>query len=270
MANCNPHLPNATRGKPVAGYTAGRLQATQEAPAPFSISTEVGWPPVLFDRRRSQNRRLPGVDEFSLFPPHPPPLAPFSSIARALGPKSRAIGFARSLYKPAEGALAPFAPFPLLGWLEVCSSKSKSLEILPTRPSIKCSEDQASGVSCTRVPRLNSNSNMERFFSLASTSKKQDLVEDDKEEVDEERSRKYRKQDESYFYFGFISVNNEEHPQCVLCLKILPIECMLPCKMKHHLESVYKNDVGKPMEYFSRKLSQVKESVFNKQVTILE
>jgi hypothetical protein len=44
-------------------------------------------------------------------------------------------------------------------------------------------------------------------------------------------------------------VNNEERPQCVLWFKVLSVECMLPSKLKRHLESVNKSDLDKPNEY---------------------
>ncbi|KAL4709399.1 hypothetical protein ACJJTC_001195 [Scirpophaga incertulas] len=54
----------------------------------------------------------------------------------------------------------------------------------------------------------------------------------------EAKKRKYRKYDDSYLDFGFtsIEVNNEEKPQCVLCLKILSSECMLPSNNTHILK----------------------------------
>ncbi|XP_067121346.1 zinc finger BED domain-containing protein 5-like, partial [Centruroides vittatus] len=42
--------------------------------------------------------------------------------------------------------------------------------------------------------------------------------------------RKRRKYDDSYLDFGFTSINenDKERPQCVLCMKVLAPECMLP------------------------------------------
>jgi hypothetical protein len=44
------------------------------------------------------------------------------------------------------------------------------------------------------------------------------------------KKRKHRKYDDSYLDFGFKSteVDGEEMPQCVLCMKVLASECMLP------------------------------------------
>jgi hypothetical protein len=50
------------------------------------------------------------------------------------------------------------------------------------------------------------------------------------------KKRKHRKYDDSYLDFGFMSteVDGEEMPQCVLCMKVLASECMLPSKSKRH------------------------------------
>ena len=73
--------------------------------------------------------------------------------------------------------------------------------------------------------------------------------------------RKCRKYDDSYLDFGFTStdVNDEERPQCVLCLKVLAPECMLPSKLKRHLETNHRNMEGKPRDFFTRKLKELKQ-----------
>jgi hypothetical protein len=67
---------------------------------------------------------------------------------------------------------------------------------------------------------------------------------------------KNRKYDDSYLDFGFTSaeVNGEERPQCVLCTKVLASDCMLPSKLKCHLETTHPSVVSKSCDYFSRKL----------------
>jgi hypothetical protein len=44
------------------------------------------------------------------------------------------------------------------------------------------------------------------------------------------KKRKNRKYDDSYLDFGFTStkVHDEGRPQCLLCMKVLASECMLP------------------------------------------
>ncbi|XP_046145958.1 SCAN domain-containing protein 3-like [Osmia bicornis bicornis] len=61
--------------------------------------------------------------------------------------------------------------------------------------------------------------------------------------------------------FGFTSteINGEERPQCVLCMKVLAAECMLPSKLKRHLESNHHSMVGKPRDFFARKLKELKQ-----------
>lgn len=75
------------------------------------------------------------------------------------------------------------------------------------------------------------------------------------------KRRKHRKYDDSYLNFGFTSVevNHEERPQCVLCLKILAVENMLPSKLKRHLETIHPTMVGKSREFFTRMLQNVQK-----------
>ncbi|KAL4153497.1 hypothetical protein QTP88_001330 [Uroleucon formosanum] len=86
------------------------------------------------------------------------------------------------------------------------------------------------------------------------------------------KKRKCRKYDDSYLDFGFTSteINGEERPQCVLCMKVLAPECMLPSKLKRHLEANHKYTIGKPRDYFIRKLKELKQekSTFFKNASI--
>lgn len=74
--------------------------------------------------------------------------------------------------------------------------------------------------------------------------------------------------------FGFTStvVGNEEHPQGVICYKVIGIEIMLPNKMKRHLERTHENLVNKPREYFASKLKTMTQQkcIFAKEATILK
>ncbi|XP_060846219.1 zinc finger BED domain-containing protein 5-like [Rhopalosiphum padi] len=86
------------------------------------------------------------------------------------------------------------------------------------------------------------------------------------------KKRKCRKYDDSYLDFGFTSteINGEERPLCVLCMKVLAPECMLPSKLKRHLEANHKYTIGKPRDYFIRKLKELKQekSTFFKNASI--
>jgi len=75
------------------------------------------------------------------------------------------------------------------------------------------------------------------------------------------KKRKCRKYDDSYLDVGFTSteINGEERPLCVLCMKVLALECMLPSKLKRHLEASHKYTIGKPRDYFIRKLKELKQ-----------
>jgi hypothetical protein len=55
------------------------------------------------------------------------------------------------------------------------------------------------------------------------------------------KKRKNRKYDDCYLDFGFTSteVDGEERPQCVLCMKVLASERVLPSKLKRHLEATH-------------------------------
>uniref|UniRef100_A0A1B6ISX9 Uncharacterized protein n=1 Tax=Homalodisca liturata TaxID=320908 RepID=A0A1B6ISX9_9HEMI len=97
----------------------------------------------------------------------------------------------------------------------------------------------------------------------ASTSAKSDA-----EAAEGSRKPKYRKYDDKYLDFGFscIEINNEERPQCVVCMKVLSVESMLPSKLKRHLETVHSNLIGKPREFFIRKKTEAvkQKSSFSK------
>lgn len=66
------------------------------------------------------------------------------------------------------------------------------------------------------------------------------------------KSRKYA---EEYLNFGFIKteVNDEERPLCVICSKILAADSMKPNKLKRHLETLHKEYVNKPKDFFIAK-----------------
>jgi hypothetical protein len=61
------------------------------------------------------------------------------------------------------------------------------------------------------------------------------------------KKRKNRNYDDSNFDFGFTSteVDGEERPQCGLCMTFLASECILPSKLKRHLESTHPSVVSK-------------------------
>jgi zinc finger BED domain-containing protein 5/7/8/9 len=84
--------------------------------------------------------------------------------------------------------------------------------------------------------------------------------------------QKFRKYDNSYLNFGFITTvaENVEHPQCVICLKVMAVESMLPNKMKRHLETIHANFANKSREYFVSKLKAMtqQKNIFTKQATI--
>jgi hypothetical protein len=86
------------------------------------------------------------------------------------------------------------------------------------------------------------------------------------------RKRKNRKYDDKYLDFGFTSkeVDDEERQQCVPCMNVLASECMLPSKLKRHLETTHPSVVSKSSDYFSRKLKELNQekASFYKQASI--
>ena len=71
---------------------------------------------------------------------------------------------------------------------------------------------------------------MDAFITGTLPQKRQVEVDVNKEK---NRRMKTRKHDSSYLNFGFSVAEREcvEHPQCVICWKVLAAECMLPSKL---------------------------------------
>jgi len=44
-------------------------------------------------------------------------------------------------------------------------------------------------------------------------------------------------------------MENEKHPRCIICFKMMTVESMLPNKMKRHLETVLEILANKPCAY---------------------
>ena len=85
-------------------------------------------------------------------------------------------------------------------------------------------------------------------------------------DVNKEKSgrKKTRKSDNSYLKFGLTVAERKgvEHRQCVICCKVLAVECMLPSKLQRYL-TTNQNLSEKPQEFFFRRLSEMNEqSVF--------
>ena len=103
---------------------------------------------------------------------------------------------------------------------------------------------------------------MDAFLTSTLPQKRQIEVDVNKEKSGRKKTRKY---DSSYLNFGFTVAEREgvEHPQCVICYKVLAAECMLPNTLKRNLTTNHNNLSGKPREFFARKLS-----VINKQLVL--
>lgn len=85
---------------------------------------------------------------------------------------------------------------------------------------------------------------------------------------------KTRKYDPSYLNLGFTSleVDGEEKPQCVICLKVLAADSMKPNKLQRHLETLHREYVNKPRDFFVEKLRLFKKqkSSFHKVLAVNE
>jgi hypothetical protein len=81
---------------------------------------------------------------------------------------------------------------------------------------------------------------------------------------------KTRKYDQAYLNLGFtsIEISGEEKPQCVICLKVLAADSLKPNKLKRHLETLHKEYISKPREFFEEKLRSFKKQKTNFQKTL--
>lgn len=71
-----------------------------------------------------------------------------------------------------------------------------------------------------------------------------------------------RKYDPNYLKNGFsyIEDKNGQKPQCVLCSEVLANESMKPSKLKRHLETKHPASKDKPVEFFQRRLQELRAS----------
>ena len=102
---------------------------------------------------------------------------------------------------------------------------------------------------------------MDTFVTGTIPQKRQVQLDANKQKSGRKKTRKY---DSSYLNFGFTVAEKKgaEHPQCVICYKVLAAELMLPSKLKRHLITNHNNLLGKSPEFFARKLTDMnKQSV---------
>lgn len=71
-----------------------------------------------------------------------------------------------------------------------------------------------------------------------------------------------RKYSSEYIKFGFTYIEDADVqlPQCVICVEILSNEAMKPAKLLRHFDSKHKNFVGKPVDFFKRKETELKSA----------
>jgi hypothetical protein len=95
----------------------------------------------------------------------------------------------------------------------------------------------------------------DKFLNI---NKKGEVKESESKEKSKHKQRRYV---DSYFDFSFTYTckDNEERPQCVVCLKVLAAESMLPNILKRNLITAHSNLENKPHEYLSRKLKELND-----------
>ena len=107
---------------------------------------------------------------------------------------------------------------------------------------------------------------MEKFLNIESKRKQNE------DNCKEENKRKFRKYDNNYLDFGFtyITIDNEERPKCIICLKVLAADSMVPNKLKRHLEISHSTLNNKSRDYFVRQLAKLEKqsSSFVKQTSV--
>ena len=75
-----------------------------------------------------------------------------------------------------------------------------------------------------------------------------------------------RQYDESYIHYGFTAINKNgtDFPQCVLCHKVLSVECMKPTILKRHLNGCHPDFKSKNTAFFKQKEEGLKRARFDR------
>ncbi|CAF4947251.1 unnamed protein product [Pieris macdunnoughi] len=76
------------------------------------------------------------------------------------------------------------------------------------------------------------------------------------------RRKVVRKYDPEYLKLGFTWNHDttDPRPQCVICYEILANESMRPSKLRRHLETKHSHSINKPVDFFQKKLLEMKSS----------
>ena len=75
-------------------------------------------------------------------------------------------------------------------------------------------------------------------------------------------SEKERKYYENYIQYGFTAIDKKgcEFPRCVICCKVLSMECMKPSFLKRHLHSFHPDFKSKSTAYFKQREDGLKRA----------
>ncbi|CAK1591819.1 unnamed protein product [Parnassius mnemosyne] len=73
-------------------------------------------------------------------------------------------------------------------------------------------------------------------------------------------SAKKRKYNDDYIKYGFVVIKKGDidHPQCVICYKVLSNDAMRPSRLERHLSTKHSSLKDKPKEFFASKSASLK------------
>ncbi|XP_067121126.1 zinc finger BED domain-containing protein 5-like [Centruroides vittatus] len=82
-----------------------------------------------------------------------------------------------------------------------------------------------------------------------------------KNKGNDDRKEKKRKYDSDYLQLGFHFTGDESEPKplCVICNEVLANSSLKPSLLRRHIETKHPTHKDKPLEYFKRKLADIKK-----------
>lgn len=72
-------------------------------------------------------------------------------------------------------------------------------------------------------------------------------------------NKRVRKFDDEFIKYGFVCTEDDEpRARCVMCLAVLSNESLKPNKLQRHLHTKHPESIGKPIEFFQKKVGHLK------------
>ncbi|XP_071051367.1 protein FAM200B-like [Onthophagus taurus] len=72
-------------------------------------------------------------------------------------------------------------------------------------------------------------------------------------------NKRVRKFDDEFIKYGFVCTEDDEpRARCVMCLTVLSNESLKPNKLHRHLHTKHPESIGKPVEFFQKKVGHLK------------